>query len=430
MWAVRSLTNKLYPSGSLLIPNIKDESWVEGIEMLETYKQRILTIVNSDDYAIMPESIRDDNDFLREIYNDLGVPFVNKENILYIDYNWSLTASILEEHKEIMKFIGGRTDNIVPFINSSRIDSISKALDMNVTRTAESSDIINDKSIAQRELKELGVSTPVWKTVFSFKEAKKFFIELRSLWYATVAFKLRRAASGMGVFKISTEEELESKIFEHRDQMQEVWILLDGWIEGEFVSSPNIQYYIGKNPSEDIFIWSSTQILEDGKGHLWNITDTDLLKNEKLSKDLRIIRNWIRSKKAYGISGIDFSLYRDSSLTKDCSIKEEIEPYFMEINGRVNGSTHGAVLASKIYGSDYADKWAIANNIHLPNNMTINEFIFKLQKDGIFFDQSTSKGVIPTNIAAIDKYSKAMIAVFWEKDYIKEVMNTLASYDQ
>jgi hypothetical protein len=46
-------------------------------------------------------------------------------------------------------------DFIFPFIHSKKIDEIANYLNLEVSRTSNSSEIINDKSIAQSELRKL-----------------------------------------------------------------------------------------------------------------------------------------------------------------------------------------------------------------------------------------------------------------------------------
>jgi len=99
----------------------------------------------------------------------------------------------------------------------------------------------------------------------------------------------------------------------------------------------------------------------------------------------------------------------------------------MEINWRINWSTHWPIIANKIDQSwKLLDKWAVMNNIYLPKKMSINDFINSLQKDKIYYDPSKKQWIIPTNISAIDEYWKAMVAIVWkQKEYIKELTETI-----
>ncbi len=414
------LSSKMYTPWSLIIPNIRDESWVEWIKAIEYYKQRILTMFNENDHAIMPQVTKKYNDIISDIYRELGIPFIDKNNIIYVDYDSSISSCILDEYERLK--LDSNIDSIYPFIHSSKIDTISRIFDLNISRTSHSSEIINDKSVAQNELNSLWVTTPHWKSVYTYNQAESFFRELKWYWYEHVTFKLKRAASWMWVFKIKTLNELIDKLNEYENDLKD-GILIDGWIEWKFISSPNVQYHIWKTPAEDVYIWSSSQILsEDWTVHLWNITDDSFLKDKKVQKDLRIICDWVRSKKAYWIIGIDFSIFEDK-LTK------EKKAYFMEINWRINWSTHWAVIASKIYGHNYNDNWAVINNLYLDKKISINDFVTKLQRDGIYYDPSKKQWIIPSNISAIDNYSKAMVTVFWDKAFIKKSLNILNDYN-
>jgi len=418
-----SLNYKLYWDSWLLIPNITDESWIEWINAIETYKQRVLSIMNNDDYAFMPINTKKYNELLKEIYQEIWVDFINPNNIIYVWYEWNISSSILAEYENLPKLLRNKNVNLFPFINSEKIDKISRNFWIKTTRNSFSSEIINDKSIAQQELRDLWVLTPEWKTVYSQQEAENYFKKLKTKWYDIVTIKLRRAVSWMWVFKIKTIEELEKKLYEYRNEINN-WILMDWWIKDKFISSPNIQYIIWKRREDDVFIWASSQILSsDWTVHLWNISDTEILKDKKIQKDLSIIRDWIRSKWAYWIVGIDFSIFEDNNWNRNA--------YFMEINWRINWSTHWAIIASKVLKwENYNDKWAVINNLILPENISIDQFIGMLQRDNIYYDNSKKEWVILTNISSIEKYHKAMILILWEKNRILEIIKILNSYNK
>lgn len=419
------MNNKeIFWENNLHIPNITDEAGLEDFSGLEYYKQRILTIPWKSDFAIMPENTRNFNIDLEKIYKELGVNFINPENIFYISWENNISENILQ-NPELLEEIKAKSkwnfSNIFPFIHSENIDKINQILGLETSRTSKDSEKINDKSFAQTELRKLGVLVPEGKEVHNLEEAKKFFEYLQEKWYERVSIKLKRAASGKWVESATNLKEFEEKVLKWEKWMLEDGLLIDWWIQWKFISSPNIQFNIGKTPNEDRFIGCSDQILKNGTTHIWNISDNSILfENSRLREDLVKINNWIRSQKAYGIVGIDFAIFEDEDGNKNA--------YFMEINWRVNGSTHGNVLANRIYGEDYHDKWWVANSIDLPKNMTLNDFISKLERDGIYFNPDKKEWVLITNISTIEKFDKVMVAIFWNKDKILEIINILNSY--
>ncbi len=230
----------------------------------------------------------------------------------------------------------------------------------------------------------------------------------------------------MWVFTAESKEELENLILQHKEQIND-WILIDWWITWKILSSPNIQFNVWKTTKDDKFISCSEQILwNEWKVHLWNISNIDILKqNKKLQKDIRIILDWIRSKKAFGISGIDFIIVEE---------KWEQKPYFMEINWRINGSTHWPILMDKIYKNEKSpDNWAVNNNVHIPKWMNFDKFIEKLDKDGILFSKE-NWWVLPTNISTINPewiWSKVMVALLnTTSKNAHEIINHLSTYGE
>lgn len=150
-----SLNYRLYWDSGLLVPNITDESWIEWIKAIESYKQRVLSVMNVNDFAFMPENTRWYNITLSEIYKELWVNFINPNNIFYVDYNWSITSSILDDYEGLPNELKWRKINLFPFINSEKIDSLSRLFWLETSRNHHSSEIINDKSTAQQELRDL-----------------------------------------------------------------------------------------------------------------------------------------------------------------------------------------------------------------------------------------------------------------------------------
>ena len=409
--------NKLYKVWETIItPNITDERWIEWIIWIEFYKQRMLSILEQEDYAIMPKVTQKYNKILYELLTEINIPIIKPDNIIYVEYNWNLSSSILNDVEKIK--LPKKIKYLLPFIHSGKIDSIAKKFNLNTSRNTITSEIINNKWIAQNELRKLWVTTPDWEVVYTKKQAIKIFEKLKKKWYEYVTIKLTRSASWMWVYKIKDLYELEKKLSGHKKDLKN-WILIDGWIKWKFITSPNIQYYVWKRTSEDVFIWCSSQILsKDWTVHLWNISNIEILKNKKLQEDIKIILNWVRSQKAYWIIWIDFVIFEDPETKGQ-------KAYFMEINWRINWSTHWPIIAGKTNWNTI-DNWAVMNNIYLPDNMTVNDFISLLERNRLYYDPSKKQWVIPTNISAIDEHHKAMVAIIWDKKkYIKEVIEEI-----
>ncbi|PIE85589.1 hypothetical protein CSA08_01105 [Candidatus Gracilibacteria bacterium] len=149
-----------------VIGNIQDGSGIENMSGIDKYKQRILATLKPNDQAIMPRSIEGDIKELHKLYNYLGLngTYIKQKNIFFIGSGGKLSESILEEMKKpksgVKEFIE-QSPYIIPFINSSNICKISGLTKGGHTnRTSKSSEIINNKSTAQSELRKLGVSTP------------------------------------------------------------------------------------------------------------------------------------------------------------------------------------------------------------------------------------------------------------------------------
>jgi hypothetical protein len=405
----------------LHVPNIEDEAGIRGLLGIEKYMLRMLSALDPQDYAVMPANTKEDTEALFSLYKSYGIPHINLSNIHYLDYaaHQTLSQAILEQRQELQKFFQRtKLDQAIfqPFIHSRESDQMAEQSQLTPIASAASSEIVNNKYVSQRALQERGVSTPLGQLVHSLPEAQQFVEKLKQLGYPEFSFKIIRSASGMGVFKI-TAEELPEYFEKYAKEVAENGVLLDGWITAPKKASPNIQYYVGDSSEEDSFISCSDQILEDVE-HKGNINAPELLqKSPKLLSDCQKIRNWVREQSYRGVIGIDFYITEETA---------EGVPYYMETNARINGSTPGALLVDKLHGSTTESHWGVQNNIKLPQNSTISDFITTLEKEKLAYQPDTKLGVLPTNTSAIKSHNKAMVLVMGKtRQHVREMLEQL-----
>lgn len=358
----------------LHIPNIQDEAGIKGLAGIDKYKLRMLAPLMPGDSAIMPANTRNDSYELFRLYDQLGVPHMRHGDILHLDYEeeLSLSKAILREQEAVRRALQKMDyKHVEPFIFSRNMDLLAKAMNVKVRTHAEASEIVNNKYLSQAALRERGVSVPSGKLVHSLAEAMTYAKELKAQGYQKVSFKLQRAASGMGVFKVDLGE-LPAYTHKYATELEQEGILIDGWIDGT-KASPNLQYYVGDSEDQDVFVSATDQILED-LAHKGNATTDVLDGNQKLADDMLKIRNWTREQGFRGIIGVDFLIANDGT------------PYYMETNGRINGSTPGALMVDKLVGSTTAKPWGVQNNVKVPKTSTVNDFVSALDREGLTYD--------------------------------------------
>jgi hypothetical protein len=420
-----TLKQKTLGKQILHVPNIEDEAGILGLPGIEKYMLRMLSSLDPQDYAVMPANTKQDTEAMFELYKAYGISHINLDNIYYLDYEvrQTLSQAILEQRYDLQKFFQKtQLDQAVfhPFIHSQESDQMAEQFQLTPTSTAASSEIVNNKYLSQKALQERGVSTPLGQLVHSLPEAQKFAEKLLENGYDEFSFKIIRSASGMGVFKI-TAAQLPEYFQKYAAEVEANGVLLDGWITSPKKASPNIQYYIGDNSDEDNFVSCSDQILED-LAHKGNINAPELLeKSPKLLSDCQEIRNWVREQGYRGIIGVDFYITEET--------KEGI-PYYMETNARINGSTPGALLVDKLHGSTTSTHWGVQNNIVLPENSTISDFVGALEKEKLLYQPDTKLGVLPTNTSAIKSHHKAMVLVIGKtREHVREMLDQLYHFE-
>lgn len=414
----------------LFIPNIRDESWVENLVALDKYKPRNIALLWPTDITIMNQSTQSSIEELLRLYGDLNIPHIRKENIVYLSWEKKISEMSYGMRLKMKDILQERPDikKLSCFIDSTATDELAKYLSLKTERNRSTSEIINNKYIAQSELRRRGVLTPEWRLIFNESDAISFWKELTEKWYKKAAIKLLRAASGMWVFPVKTEEEIHHFFSNHAlsQEEKENGILMDGWVKWNFISSPNIQFYVWKNQKDDVFLSCSEQILEttsDGDGviHKWNISDMNIMyNNDILMEDLEKIKNWVREVWAFGIIWVDFVVIKDEDTGEE-------KAYFMEINGRINGSTPGAFLTHTLTWNHTQIYWWINNNISVDWVQNPGDFISYLEKEWLLYDPSVKNWVLPTNLSAIQWYNKAMILVVWKsKAHVHDLLSHLS----
>lgn len=411
------LKQQIYGTNMLHIPNIRDESNAYGLKAAEQYKLRILSVCDASDAAVMPERLKNHVDEQCKLYRHYGLPAISSSKVVYVEAEKEfLSQAICRDISDLRQRLVAQwhLQGIQPYFSSYRIDRISHELCLPVCRNDEATRRVNHKGIAQQELRKIGVRAPSGARVRSAKDGEALVRRLQDEGYGEVAFKMCYSTSGMGVFHVPLEQVAEY-IEKYLSIAEAGDVLVDGWISGNITCFPNVQYYIGKQAKQDVFISCSNQIFE-GIAHKGNINAIELLdKVAGFNDDLLRIRNWIRGEGGYGINGIDFIVRRENG---------EDKAYFLEINGRTNGCTHGAVIADTIhhtYGNHLASlEWGVHNDIAVPVGTSLHDFQAKLGAAGIAFHPqwrgsvlssipAGPRGVLITNTAAIEPHDKAMI---------------------
>jgi len=418
-----SLKKNCLGEKTLHLPNIEDEKGVEGVPGINRYLLRMMSPLGAGDIAVMPSETKTDNEDLFYYFDQCSIERISSDMIFYVDQRIgeTLSMSTLREIDGLNKFVRAHKNSITfsPFIHGSYSDSI--ALGLGFERPfpqVKPSELVNDKYFSQIELGRLGVSVPEGKLVNSRLEAVEFYKSLIDKGYEKVSFKLTRSCSGVGVFQVNSIEDLERLTEEFNSELLEKGILMDGWIKGQKIASPNIQYAIKDSFEEDVFIACSDQIL-DGLSHKGNISDFEILnRNSKLRLDCDKIRNWVRETGYRGVIGIDFYI---------ADVDGQEKAYYMETNARINGSTPGAMLVNKITGksTDQID-WGVQNGVKFPKNFGLNEILGKLERNKLIYDPSTKTGAILTNHSTVREHGKAMFTVIGKTSAeVKEILEGL-----
>jgi hypothetical protein len=268
--------------------------------------------------------------------------------------------------------------------------------------------------------------------VYNEEAAIRCFRLLQQKGYETIAIKLPRSASGNGFLKSKTEDDfiqyLHHPIANHylstSDHLQHQGqdynlrgLRIEGWIDekdsntdnqSRVIASPGVLIKVGADSAEDKIISATDQILNNCI-HIGNVWPIQYWNNE-MARALKVVADWARELGYTDVLSVDFIMVQE---------KNNIIPYVTEINGRITGQTHGAMMIHNLYGSTFRDDiaWSLDNNVHIPVNMSLNDYVLHLEKNKLAFDINQG-GVMVINhntkyagktqviIAVPNKYSK------------------------
>lgn len=410
--------------GTLNSGNIQDEAGVDGILGISAYADRGLAAIGSA-HQIALNANREAIKIMREVYHHCGVPFPSEEQLCYLDGSNDETVHAImnREFAQVDSHIKQHgIHTYQPFIYSVGSQSFAERAKLSHRTTSETANRINNKAIVQADLRKLGVLVPEGRLVRSIQEAMEFVDMLANQGYESVGIKLTRAASGMGVFETKTAEILDGSnttLQKYEDELTQNGLLIDGWIEGQIQGSPNIQFWIGDSPEDDIYICASNQLLKadeiggKGKIHIGNISAPSLLGYSNLDEACKIIRNYCRESGYRGVIGIDFL---------HVIVNGEHLFFFMEINGRLNGSTTGGVIG----GVTSAPFWGVNNGIQ--TSLSPSSFMDKIASKGLLYNPESMRGVLPTNLSTLTDFGKGMVYVSGNsrhevEDLLEEMQN-------
>jgi hypothetical protein len=101
----------------------------------------------------------------------------------------------------------------------------------------------------------------------------------------------------------------------------------------------------------------------------------------------------LRKIDSYGINGIDLMIVEEDG---------QDQVYFTEINPRKTGQTQGIFLVHNLLGTTFPEQaWETHNDIHIPKNISLPEYITYLERKNIAFNPETKEGVVVVNFGPV-----------------------------
>jgi hypothetical protein len=404
------------------------------VKGLTSYMGRIMVGLIDGDYIFVPEEIYASTRQIHEYIEETGVFYhfpekfgingLPRENIIPVPKpeEVNLASAVMEQicgqnQDQALQAIFKNTKSVLPFIYSPEFDQITQNIrerstvaDFRINGNTAASEIINHKGEGMKALEQRSVRIVDGETVYTESRLKQIYRKLKQKGFKKVALKLPRSASGYGIITVETEAELAEALKDPRYtyHLQELTTLryagtnynllgirVEGWMDNQtelekkkikVVASPGVMITVGRTPEEDEIFSASDQIFEDHKTHMGNMWPLQYW-NKEMENAVKAAADWSRELGYFGVLGVDFIMVRQNG---------EIIPYVVEMNARVTGQTHAAMLMKNLHGSAMREDqtWFADTYIKIPPGMSFDAYTEHLKKTNLEYHPDRG-GLIP-----------------------------------
>jgi len=417
----------------LHVPNLGQEEIgsKKGADQIGIHRYRLRTNGIFGGTIILPQDLEAAAKELDEYHRGLGINDASEGRIISVNTEGRpFMHAFMEALRENTQGIRSRIKEaceggiLLPFIVSKECEEAADLLGLSIDTDAARAEMANNKLIALSNLKEHGVKVPRQIGFKNNQEAREAYEKLKREGIHKMFAKANRGASGKGIYCIKSEADLEKflALEEAQETMRGNGFAMQEGIH--YTHSPSAIFHIKEKLEDSILIANGEQLLAKKnesddvptvhQGNSGRLSDA-LWEESGFKEGVEKTMAWLHEIGAYGHAGVDGLILRDEDGNLDYRI--------IEINFRLTGQSAGSMIGRDLE----ADYFGSNNNIHVPEGMTMQDYIGHLESKNIHFDPNNQRGVYIVNHAPLEgREPKIQIGIAADSREELERMMTLA----
>jgi len=276
------------------------------------------------------------------------------------------------------------------YVTDQTLALIALALGKETVATSEGSQRGNNKYFLHQHLCANGLPVVETETAENAADVNEIIARFRGAGYSHAVIKSQIGASGIGMIKVDTSDEVDvpDHFFFEGPVLVQVW-LKAGEKSVTQMRSPSVQMFLNE---ESVSLYDVTeQILSDESIHEGNESPPTYLAEhpeigEELLRQAGIAGSWLHETGYRGTASTDFLLV-------DREGQDDPEVYVCEINARVTGATYPSVLARHL---QKGGAWLL-RNLRLSEPQSGDVLLEMLDRPGHLYMPGMKSGIVPIN---------------------------------
>ncbi len=335
---------------------------------------------------------REPDPALMEFFRHLGLNLPAIEILSRADFlelGRQLQESSITSHPLLDRLRSSPAKSLDGYVTNETIDRFASHLGKHTLSTPEGSHRGNNKLLLHQHMESIGAPVFLTRLAESKEDIVVAFRAFRAEGYRFAVVKSQIGASGIGLVKFSTEEnipEIPQAFFFEGPCMVQAW-LRTGEHGVESVFSPSVQLFLNDKAA---YLYDITEQILENSIHEGNesppgyLAEAPALREEML-RQAGEAGVWLHAQGYRGPASADFLVTRhsDGSFTV----------YVCELNARFTGATYPSVLARHLHPHG---AW-LMRNLELATPLAGDVLLEKLRTHLELFDPGRTTGILPIN---------------------------------
>ncbi len=372
------------------------EKLAQEVGEIDSYGGRLIPILNlifRGGNSLLVLEREPDKHLCRYLEEGLGLQIpemITLDHPDYVEIGRALSAGKDCSHT-LLALLGEHPSRWVDgYVTDRTLALIAQAMGKDTIATSSGSQRGNNKYKLHQHLCSSGLPVVETGIAEDTVEVNEIVSRLKDEGFSQAVIKSQIGASGIGMMKVSTSDEIEVPDY----YFFEGPVLVQAWLKVgekglEKMCSPSVQLFLN---DDEVYLYDITeQILSDASIHEGNESPPVYLTgNPDIEKELlrqaEEVCLWLHGTGYRGTASVDF-------IMADREGQDSPEIYVCEINARVTGATYPSVLAHHLR---QGGAW-LMRNLRLSDPQSGDVLLDMLDQAGHLFMPGMKEGVVPIN---------------------------------